>query len=355
MPFPSQGFQFPQAGIAGGTRRALDGDAAEQAKAALSAPNRDDLLAVLVQKGVLRAVPVYGEDMTSSPYWYDLRGIRVDSTGCVSGASNLSRICWDYAIFDGVNLSGAEFNGSLLRSAVFRHADLTDANLDNADLTAACFGNCDLRGANLRLARLKGVAFIDCKMDDARLDNCIDMDCIVFSQGSARRAVFTNCSLRAATFMNVDLTEAVFLRADLTAVDFFGSILTGADFTAADLSKARLDNAEGTRLIRLLRTRLHAAYLGDMDVSAIAVSHLDWANGACEVGEELEADHPPPHNCSVEDRRRLYGQAEIIYRALSERYRQAGQIDEYLQFRYRMSDTRRKLLGLDAGGVKCFL
>ena len=233
-----------------------------------------------------------------------------------------------------------------MRGATFDHVTFDDTNLGNAHLICCHFKNCQFRNTNLRLAQLTGAKFADCILDGVRFD-CTEFSNGAFFGGSLARVVFDGATLSSARFQDVELKDTSFRRTDLTAADFFHSVLNDVDFTEADLSVARLDRSRSCEQLRLIRTKMCTTYLGDLDLSKVDVRYIDWQNREYRVGEELEADNPHPHNEGSADRKNLYAQA-VAYRALGERYRQVGHTDEYLQFRYRAMETRRKLLAIDS-------
>lgn len=115
------------------------------------------------------------------------------------------------AVFNKMDLGGADLSGAILANASFREADLSDAflaesRLDGADFRYAVLGAAQLGGANLGVAQLRHA--------DLRLANL---------EGSCLRGA--------------DLAGAKLSRAKLAGADLGGAILMGADLTQADLSK----------------------------------------------------------------------------------------------------------------------
>ncbi|OJX68063.1 pentapeptide repeat-containing protein [Magnetospirillum sp. 64-120] len=115
------------------------------------------------------------------------------------------------AVFNKMDLGGADLSGAILANASFREADLSDAflaesRLDGADFRYAVLGAAQLGGANLGVAQLRHA--------DLRLAN------------------LEGCCLRGA-----DLAGAKLSRAKLAGADLGGAILMGADLAQADLSK----------------------------------------------------------------------------------------------------------------------
>lgn len=67
----------------------------------------------------------------------------------------------------GVNLIGANFEGSELDEASFRHANLRCANFRGADLTKVDFFGADLRGADFRGACFQDTEILDAFVEGA--------------------------------------------------------------------------------------------------------------------------------------------------------------------------------------------
>ncbi|MFH0801859.1 MAG: pentapeptide repeat-containing protein [bacterium] len=309
----------------------------------LSDPKRDEILANFVPKQFI-----------AGELWFDLRGIEV-MQGELTGNAIFARICWDYAHFKNVDLSGAELNGALMRGASFENVNLQRANIDNAQLQCSDFKNCNLKEVNFRLSRFgKHSNFRQCNLNYARFDNCKYLNEVAFSQGTMKKTVFYNASLIRAEFVCMDLSRASFAGADLMYADFYNSIINEVDLTDTNLSYAKLQSAIITTPLRLIRTSITGAYLGDLDISKVDVSYANWINNEYFIGEELKADTLGNY-CSVtnnDERKILYSQAECIYRELSEKYRRSGYISEYLKIRYRSLEAKRKLLSLQGKNLE---
>jgi len=135
------------------------------------------------------------------------------------------------AVFNKMDLGGADLSGAVLANASFREADLSDAflaesRLDGADFRYAVLGAAQLGGANLGVAQLRHA--------DLRLAN-----------------------LEAACLRGADLAGAKLSRAKLAGADLSGAILMGADLTQADLSKVEnLVQSQVEKTLCDLETRL---------------------------------------------------------------------------------------------------
>lgn len=135
------------------------------------------------------------------------------------------------AVFNKMDLGGADLSGAILANASFRETDLSDAflaesRLDGADFRYAVLGAAQLGGANLGVAQLRHA--------DLRLAN------------------LEGCCLRGA-----DLAGAKLSRAKLAGADLGGAILMGADLTQADLSKVEnLTQSQVEKTLCDLETKL---------------------------------------------------------------------------------------------------
>lgn len=135
------------------------------------------------------------------------------------------------AVFNKMDLGGADLSGAILANASFRETDLSDAflaesRLDGADFRYAVLGAAQLGGANLGVAQLRHA--------DLRLANL---------EGSCLRGA--------------DLAGAKLSRAKLAGADLSGAILMGADLTQADLSKVEnLSQSQVEKTLCDLETKL---------------------------------------------------------------------------------------------------
>lgn len=135
------------------------------------------------------------------------------------------------AVFNKMDLGGADLSGAILANASFREADLSDAfmaesRLDGADFRYAVLGAAQLGGANLGVAQLRHA--------DMRLAN-----------------------LEGAQLRGADLSGARLSGAKLDRADFAGATLMGCDLSQADLSKVEnLTQGQVEKTLCSLETRL---------------------------------------------------------------------------------------------------
>ncbi|KAF0224944.1 MAG: Low-complexity [Rhodospirillaceae bacterium] len=135
------------------------------------------------------------------------------------------------AVFNQMDLGGADLSGAILANASFREVDLSDAfmaesRLDGADFRYAVLGAAQLGGANLGVAQLRHA--------DMRLAN-----------------------LEGAQLRGADLSGARLSGAKLDGADFAGATLMGCDLSRTDLSKVEnLTQGQVGKTLCSLETRL---------------------------------------------------------------------------------------------------
>jgi hypothetical protein len=135
------------------------------------------------------------------------------------------------AVFNKMDLGGADLSGAVLANASFRETDLSDAylaesRLDGADFRYAVLAAAQMGGANLGVAQLRHA--------DLRLAN-----------------------LEGASLRGADLSGGRLAGAKLAGADFAGAVLMGCDLCAADLSKVEnLTQGQVEKTLCDLETRL---------------------------------------------------------------------------------------------------
>ncbi|WP_249209302.1 pentapeptide repeat-containing protein [Magnetospirillum sulfuroxidans] len=135
------------------------------------------------------------------------------------------------AVFNTMDLGGADLSGAVLANASFRQTDLSDAylaqsRLDGADFRYAVLAAAQISGANLGVAQLRHA--------DLRLAN-----------------------LEGASLRGADLSGGRLAGAKLAGADFAGAVLMGCDLRAADLSKVEnLTQGQVEKTLCDLETRL---------------------------------------------------------------------------------------------------
>ncbi|MBX3736687.1 MAG: pentapeptide repeat-containing protein [Candidatus Didemnitutus sp.] len=286
--------------------------------------------------------------------WFDVRGLEI-KRGELTGPVNFSRLCADYARFSDLDLAGSNFGRTLLRHARFSKVVLQSAIFDDAHLLGADFSECNIAHAFLlRVSCSAGTLFRQCTMESARFDSSMNLSGVKFHGTVLTGAVFSQCQLSDASFIDSDLTAADFTSANLSGVEWRGSTLTDVTFTDAVLVRAKLQSARFKGRLRFIRTVFGATTFGDLDVANTDMTYVSWRDNGFHIGEELEADQTLIQNGREGVRSEVagkYAQAESIYRALARRYREEGYLREYLAFRERSQEARRKLLSLPGSDV----
>lgn len=190
---------------------------------------------------------------------------------------------------NGLDLSGLDFSGAILRAATLNGTDLSGATLDGAILSQAWMIGADLTGASLvgaelfqtqlRDAILSGADFTGARaaadFSGAEVSGTVFRDADFsadmrnqsmglmrgvlrsvagegadFGGAKMSRADLEFAKLRGANFAGADLSMATLGGADLT-----GATLDGADFTDADLASTRLTDVTGAEGAGLDRAR----------------------------------------------------------------------------------------------------
>jgi uncharacterized protein YjbI with pentapeptide repeats len=123
-------------------------------------------------------------------------------------------------------------------SAVFYKLDLTEAALQMAKCDGADFRNCRLDKADLRGISLKG----------ARLNNAsmrkVDLQPMQMGRGIRVAANLSNARLRNADLSGANLSGTSLVDADLSFADLSNATLTDADFSGARLDGCILSEAQ---------------------------------------------------------------------------------------------------------------
>ncbi len=138
----------------------------------------------------------------------------------VYGGLDLKAVDLRAADFNFANLSGVEFEDSVLSGSHFALANLSEARFDGAVLIDANFQDTDLTHASLR-----GV--------DSREAN--------FYRTNLNGANFNSANLHDTHFQQADLRDADLIFAKFGNNDFYGADLRGADLREADLRTAKFE------------------------------------------------------------------------------------------------------------------
>lgn len=140
--------------------------------------------------------------------------------------------------------------------------NLVDCYLAKTNLNYAV-----LTGSNMNSADIRGSFLIECKMDQARL-NQTNFENSNLNQASLKGAYASGANFRdsfliKATFDGAFLIKSNFKNAMLMEASLNGCYLTGADLENANLYKADLRNCEGLTVEQL--SKVKSLYLAQFD------------------------------------------------------------------------------------------
>ena len=152
-----------------------------------------------------------------------------------------------------VDLTGADFSGTLMRAATLDGAALEQADFTGADLTGTSFVGAAASQANLTKALLEDARFARATLRFANFTEALlehagfagaDLWGARFDHAEARGTNFENAILREASLVGADLVGADFRGAQLQNATLTGASLRGVNFRNADLGRATLDDAD---------------------------------------------------------------------------------------------------------------
>ena len=187
----------------------------------------------------------------------------------------------------GVILSRANLNDTILFGGLLTNADLTNANLTNADLSRADLTNAnlsraDLLNANLAYANLHNAMLRDAVLNDANLMGA-----------DLTNADLTNAALRAVNLRDADLNHANLCGAYLLDANLRDIILNNADLSNANLTSANLHAANLTsanlHAANLTNANLSYAYMDDVDLSGAHFNDTIFAQVNLSLVKGLDA------------------------------------------------------------------
>lgn len=145
--------------------------------------------------------------------------------------------------FSGCNLAGATFLDCSGPSTSFERSNLSKAVFaQSVDFTGCSFRKADLTGANLRGVNVSGSDFQDSILSgtDGSGGNWQNTNLRGVRAIGAR---FQKSDLRSGNFRSGDFRQAIFLNADLTRADFSRASLYKACFTGSKMDDATTDQA----------------------------------------------------------------------------------------------------------------
>ena len=199
-----------------------------------------------------------------------------------------------------IDLTGADFSATLMRSATLDGADLEQADFTAADLTGtsfvaaaasqAKFSEALLEDSRFTRATLRFANFTEALLEHADFA-AADLWGARFDRAEARAATFENAILREASLEGADLVGADFRGAQLQNANLAGASLRGVNLRGADLSRATLDDADLTDA-ELVQTNLltcklrHVSLAGAwMERTRLRIEQFGGAIGEEAAGE----------------------------------------------------------------------
>ena len=152
------------------------------------------------------------------------------------------------AVFDGQDLSYANFQDAKLRKASFKGAICTGARFDGADLSQADFAGANITLAsfvhsNLQEAMFQKAAGSNPLFQSARMQRTNFTDCRLSFQSGVTSG-FIDSNLAASSFDRAIFINAWFVYCNMMQVDFAHADLSRANMTGSDMSYGSFLNTE---------------------------------------------------------------------------------------------------------------
>ncbi len=275
------------------------------------------------------------KDSTDESPMYDFRCIVIDDT--LRPVANIKHAHFESAVIEnisckkGTSLEGIKFTDAELHTVLFEGVNLSKANFAGCTIRTARMKGANLENANLMYAELRGADFDSARLLNVELYNAeIDSACLKKANLSNTNMTLANCN--GANFQGSNLLNAQMIKAELWDADLQGANLFNVNFQGAYLSSAKVRDADffGARFDS---TRLSFTNLGEAKVRYIlwgANHHKGYT-----LGEEndlwTETDH---------SKRELLAQiVEDTYRDLESIYRAEGRLSIADEFHYRQNDV----------------
>lgn len=178
-------------------------------------------------------------------------------SGCTLGAVSAESATWRNCTMVGIDLASwsmdnAEFDRCSFIQSIGSNLDLSGArfetcNMYQSDLRGArirraqrsIFAECDLDGADFCDASLEGALFASAKATGARFERA-GLDGALFPDATLAGACFAGATAKLSVWTGADLTNADLSRVDAFRASFRNAALEGADVTNARLVEADL-------------------------------------------------------------------------------------------------------------------
>lgn len=147
---------------------------------------------------------------------------------CVEGgqATSDGRVIFDGVLFRKTDFRGFRAPASELLDVVFEGCDLS-----NADFSRSSLHRCEFRGT-----KLTGAIFSESMLRDVKFSDCGGRYSS-FNFSKLRQVVFEGCELESADFVDCSMKGVAFGRNRLDDISFLDTSLDGIDLTKAEFSR----------------------------------------------------------------------------------------------------------------------
>jgi uncharacterized protein YjbI with pentapeptide repeats len=144
------------------------------------------------------------------------------------------------AIFEDVDLTGSNFNGTNLKYSRLHRVIFCEAQMNEAILSETDMNNVDFTNANLIGLQIDGINIAShLKFDGAVMNEAF------FVKSLISDSTFKNTSLKSANFKRAHLDKCSLQSANLEGADFTRALLIDVDFRGCNVKNAVF---EGTRM-----------------------------------------------------------------------------------------------------------
>jgi uncharacterized protein YjbI with pentapeptide repeats len=176
--------------------------------------------------------------------------------------------------FSDQDLSGKNFSGRKLESAIFRNAVLVGTNFTQAMMASANFYAANLQRAVFRNTNLKSASMVQVNATGAVFTDAV-LEAAELEIGNFAGADFTNAFMwglagKDADFSGAIFRDAIMVSANLSGAVLDSAVLDGVSFTRASLQRATLCNAS-MKKVTLDKTNLWLADLRGADLTGAKI------------------------------------------------------------------------------------
>ena len=222
----------------------------------------------------------------------DAPGPGIDWAGCSKARLMLN----------GEDLSGTNFQRSLLTLSDFGGSKMIGANLSETEISRTRFEKANLSKADFTKALGWRANFAGAVLVEANFSSA-DMNRSNFAQAQAAGGNFLKAELNRSDFSGANLERATMTKAELARVIFQHARLTGVDFSYSNLSRAQLQGAV-LQDVTMTGSYLYLTQLGGVDLSAVkglTQAQIDIACGDAQTRLPDGLTAPKTWPCSGDD------------------------------------------------------